>query len=269
MSAENSREPKPSAQQASAFDKCLVDPDRATASRLRLRRTRAIGLSAFVELSVLAALLIWPLFATGTRLIRREFIPLPPYGHHSEPPAAERSSRPQPPINHGPLAHRGIAIPIHPPHSVSSGGSGEPNGPDIQGIDLGPGVSSNTPSNLLDIGGNTAGPPPPAVEAPAHHAAAAPIRRSEGVQSALLIHRVEPCYPPLAQQIHREGTVQVHAVISRDGTIESLEVLSGDPLFIRCALDAVRQWRYRPTLLGGEPVEVDTYITVNFRISHQ
>jgi protein TonB len=78
----------------------------------------------------------------------------------------------------------------------------------------------------------------------------------------LLIHRVDPVYPALARQIHLEGTVQLYAIIGRDGTIQSLEVLSGHPLLIQSARDAVRQWRYRPTLLNGEAVEVETSITV-------
>jgi periplasmic protein TonB len=133
-------------------------------------------------------------------------------------------------------------------------------------MDLGPAVPPNVPPNLLGLDTTIAGPQPPAPEPP-KHTASAPIRRSEGVQSALLIHRIEPRYPPLAIQARREGTVQIHAIIARDGSIESLEVLSGDPLFIQSALEAVRQWRYRPTLLGGEPIEVDTYITVNFRLT--
>ncbi len=63
-----------------------------------------------------------------------------------------------------------------------------------------------------------------------------------------------------------QGTVVLHAIVSREGRITSLEVVSGPPLFVQAALDAVRQWRYRPTLLGGEPVEVETTITVVFRL---
>ena len=86
---------------------------------------------------------------------------------------------------------------------------------------------------------------------------------------AQLIRRVEPAYPRLAIQIHREGRVELHAIISTDGTIESLEVISGDPFFIQSALFAVRQWRYRPTILNGRPVEVDTHITVIYTLSHE
>lgn len=80
----------------------------------------------------------------------------------------------------------------------------------------------------------------------------------------MLVQRVEPQYPPLARQIHREGTVELHAIIGTDGTIQSLQVVSGDALFVQSALDAVRQWRYRPTVLDGQPVEVETYITVSY-----
>jgi protein TonB len=82
----------------------------------------------------------------------------------------------------------------------------------------------------------------------------------------MLIHRVEPVYPTLARQIGRAGRVELRAVIATDGSIQSLQVVSGDPLFYQSALDAVRQWRYRPTVLNGEPVEIDTFISVIYHI---
>ena len=83
----------------------------------------------------------------------------------------------------------------------------------------------------------------------------------------MLTHRVEPSYPPLGRQLRHEGRVELHALIATDGTIQSLEVISGDPLFIHSALDAVGKWRYRPTILNGQPVEVDTHITVVYTLS--
>jgi protein TonB len=83
---------------------------------------------------------------------------------------------------------------------------------------------------------------------------------------ALLIRRVQPDYPPLARQTRREGRVELHAIIATDGTIQSLEVMSGDALFRQSALEAVRQWRYRPTVLNGQPVQVDTTITVIYTL---
>jgi protein TonB len=73
-------------------------------------------------------------------------------------------------------------------------------------------------------------------------------------------------YPILPRQIGRGGRVELRAIIATDGTIQSLQVVSGDLLFYRSALDAVRQWRYRPTVLNGEPVEIDSFITVIYNI---
>lgn len=79
-----------------------------------------------------------------------------------------------------------------------------------------------------------------------------------------LVHKVEPRYPEIAQQLHIQGPVVIKAVISRGGLIERAAVESGQPLLARAALEAVRQWRYRPYILNGEPIEVETEITVNF-----
>ncbi len=92
------------------------------------------------------------------------------------------------------------------------------------------------------------------------------VIRPTDIQEALLVHRVQPVYPPLAVHARVEGRVQLHAIIGRDGTVNSLEVISGQPLLVRAALEAVSQWRYRPTLLSGEPVEVETYVTVIFQL---
>ena len=102
-------------------------------------------------------------------------------------------------------------------------------------------------------------PPPPAV-------AAHPLRISRMMEGNL-VYRVQPQYPPLARQARVQGTVLLHATISREGKIENLQVVSGHPLLVPAALDAVRQWRYRPYVLNNEPVEVETQITVNFTLS--
>ena len=86
------------------------------------------------------------------------------------------------------------------------------------------------------------------------------------VQSAKLTAQPKPVYPPLARQARIQGTVRLEADISKDGTIENLKVISGHPLLIQAALDAVKQWRYQPTLLNGVPVEVVTTVDVNFTL---
>lgn len=92
------------------------------------------------------------------------------------------------------------------------------------------------------------------------------IRVSSGVQAAKKVRNVEPIYPPLAKQARIQGTVKLEAIIGKDGLIQNLIVLSGHPLLVQSALDAVQQWRYQPTLLNNEPVEVVTYIDVHFRL---
>jgi periplasmic protein TonB len=92
------------------------------------------------------------------------------------------------------------------------------------------------------------------------------IKQGGSVQQAMLVSQTRPAYPPLAIQAHIQGDVVLHAVIDAEGRVSELQVISGHPLLIRAALEAVRQWRYRPTMLNGEPVEVDTTITVLFRI---
>jgi protein TonB len=92
------------------------------------------------------------------------------------------------------------------------------------------------------------------------------VRVSAGVTDGLLIHRVEPIYPPVAQQAHIQGTVVLAAVIDKGGNVQSLQVVSGPPLLVRAAIDAVKQWRYQPLLVNGQPIEVETIVTVNFHI---
>jgi len=110
------------------------------------------------------------------------------------------------------------------------------------------------------IGGMGGAPPPPK---PTQQR----IRQGGSVQAALLVNKVQPVYPPLARQTRISGTVRLHAIISKSGSVESLEVISGHPLLVRAAMDAVQQWKYKPTLLNGEPVEVDTTIDVIFSLN--
>jgi periplasmic protein TonB len=94
------------------------------------------------------------------------------------------------------------------------------------------------------------------------------VRVSQGVTQGLVIHRVQPIYPQMAKIARVQGAVVLAAIIGKDGTIQNLHVLStASPLLNQAALDAVKQWRYRPYILNGEPVEVDTQITVNFTLS--
>jgi periplasmic protein TonB len=118
----------------------------------------------------------------------------------------------------------------------------------------------NGRGNVMDsvFGSRVVAPPPP--PAP-HHP---PVSR---MMEGNLLHRVQPDYPLLARQVRVQGQVVLRAMISREGTIENLQVLSGHPMLVQAAVNAVRQWRYRPYVLNGEPVEVETQVTVNFHLS--
>jgi protein TonB len=93
------------------------------------------------------------------------------------------------------------------------------------------------------------------------------VRVSAGVQQGLLIRKVTPTYPALARQARIQGTVVLQALIGKDGAIQNLRVVSGHPMLTGAALDAVKQWRYKPYYLNNEPVEVDTTINVIFSLS--
>jgi len=92
------------------------------------------------------------------------------------------------------------------------------------------------------------------------------IRVGGNVQSAKMIRQVQPVYPQIAKTAHVSGTVLLHAIISKDGSVQELQYVSGPPLLMKAAMDAVREWRYQPTLLNGEPVEVETTISVIFSL---
>jgi protein TonB len=133
--------------------------------------------------------------------------------------------------------------------------------PDVSnlGVDGGTGTARrgvfNSIGNTVDIAPS---PPPPA---PAH-----PLKVSHWAEGNI-IYRLQPNYPPIARQARIQGTVELRAIISKAGTIENLIVVSGHPMLVKSAIEAVRQWRYRPYLLNSEPIEVETEITVNFVLS--
>jgi protein TonB len=110
------------------------------------------------------------------------------------------------------------------------------------------------------IGGVGGAPPPP-------KPTQTRIRQGGNVTAAKLMNKVQPMYPPLARQTRISGTVRLHAIIGKNGQVEQLEVMSGHPLLVQAALDAVKQWKYQATTLNGEPVEVDTTIDVIFSLN--
>ena len=138
--------------------------------------------------------------------------------------------------------------------------------PDMGAVGVSGGVPGGVPGGQMGgviggvIGGMGGAPPPP-------KPSQSRIRQGGNVQAARLMNKVQPAYPPLARQTRISGTVRLHAIIGKDGSVQQLEVMSGHPLLVQSALDAVRQWRYQPTTLNGDAVEVDTTIDVIFSLN--
>jgi periplasmic protein TonB len=135
--------------------------------------------------------------------------------------------------------------------------------------DMGSGVPGGVPGGIPGgsaggvIGGIIGNTPTavPKIAAPTR------VRVSQGVSNGLLIRKVQPVYPPLARQARIQGQVVLHAEISKEGTIQNLQLISGHAMLAPAAIEAVKQWRYKPYLLNGEPVAVDTEVIVNFSLS--
>ena len=245
-----------------ALARCLVEGDPETASRARRARRKSFGVSLAIEIFLLAVLVVAPLLSSVAQPPHHRILPpqltfLGAWRAHNlnqrnAPMTTTRNSAILNPYSQ-------IAHPVEIVGIRHAEDSGEVPAPEMPGIYV-PGavqVLETARQSLMADPPHNAQP----VQQEKH-----PVKLSEGVVQAQLIARIEPEYPRLAVQTKTEGTVRLHAIISRDGRITSLDVLSGHPFLVRAALDAVRQWRYRPTMLNGEPVEVETTITVIFRL---
>ena len=126
---------------------------------------------------------------------------------------------------------------------------------DAQAPSLGAVASANTVA-LPNLGGVTKAPTP----------VLQTLHVSQGVSRGLLVKQVQPVYPPMALRLRTEGSVELLATISKDGDISAVKVLSGDPQLAHSAADAVKKWKYKAYLLNGEPVEIQTPVTVNFKL---
>jgi periplasmic protein TonB len=240
---------------------CFVEGDAAEQVRERRKQRRALAVSIVLQVLIVVALVLFPLFSKGENIASRAvYVPAVPYfpgKPHSVgkiAPHRERSvSKSWRLFEPTSIAH---TISMHDNHRESVDNQGSSDGDYIPGTLEGqpiPGAPS-----IVNTHTETP-PPPPQTER---------IRVSESVIAARLVRRVQPVYPVLAIQVRREGRVELHAIIARDGSIEALEVVRGDPMFIQSALAAVRDWRYQPTLLNGQPVEVDTNIVVIYTLAH-
>jgi len=233
------------------FENTLITP----------RRKRGpICLGYIVEGVLLAALVLVPMLhvqALPESLIRNVIVPPPPAGA----PAKTSIAR----AVHPSSLTRFMPAPVSVPAIILPSRQ-EPDARSDALISGPPGaVPSGNGNGVPDGFGASALPLPP--EPPAKPPRTSRITVGGVVESARLIYEVKPDYPVLGKTAHVQGTVRLEAIIDKDGSVQSLRVLSGPPLLIPCALQAVAQWRYQPTLLNGAAVEVATEIDVNFMLN--
>jgi protein TonB len=191
----------------------------------------------------------------------------PPQLHWFDEPTLVPPSAPAPPTHGQPPSHSsnlsGESL-LQPPtipgtiaHPSEQPVASSPDGNNL-GVEGGTGTRGRGVFDSIGTSVEVAPPPPPAL--------GQPLKLSHWAEGNV-IYRVQPTYPALARQARIQGPVELQAIISKTGTIEHLVVVRGHPMLAAAALEAVRQWRYRPYLLNHEPIEVETEITVNFVLS--
>jgi periplasmic protein TonB len=232
------------------FDQLVV----SSAKGNKTNKPWTVALSATVQFVILGILILIPLIYTealpngmlNTFLVAPAPPPPPP------PPAAAVKEVVRPRIVQ---PEKMVAPTVIPKKVVIE----KDAAPDVgAGVAGGVGVIGGTGP----LGGIIGGAPPP----PPKPVITGPVRVGGNVMAAKAINRPSPEYPAIAKAAHVQGTIVLHAIISKDGTVQDLQYVSGPPLLMKAAMDAVKQWRYQPTELNGEPVEVDTTIQVIFTL---
>jgi protein TonB len=226
------------------------------------RRGWTTLVSFTLQVAGVGLLLLAPIVYTGgipqLDLVRRVFGPLPPAGAPTSP-VPRTVARSNSNYSNGVV----VAPPSIPPRIQMLDDRGAaPRTMDTGiGVPFGTGRPSTNNPVLNSIGERTQPfiPKPPA---PVAH-----VPRVSAMMEGYVIHRAEPAYPALARTARIQGAVELQAVIGKEGRIERLQVLRGHPMLVKAAVEAVQQWRYRPYILNGEPVEVETHVTVNFSLT--
>jgi periplasmic protein TonB len=243
------------------FDDLVV----SSANPTRTNNSWTVAVSAIIQACLLGILILIPLIYTEAlpKQMLTTFLvaPAPPPPPPPPPAAVQRIVKPV-----ARLIHNGqMMAPTVIPKKVEMIKE-EELPPDVGNVGVVGGVpggiAGGSAGGVLGgiIGGAGSGMPPPPKSAPSR------IRVGGNVQAASLVRKVDPIYPPIAKTAHISGTVVLHAIIGKDGSVQNLEYVNGPPLLMKSAMDAIKQWRYKPTMLNGEPVEVDTTISVVFSL---
>ena len=226
----------------------------------RTRRGWTTLTSFVLQAVMIGLLLLIPLLQTAGVPLGRA---LPTPISWGAPPAA------RPPITHehvnvvnqSDLADNRLIEPRSIPHHIAMIDESVP--PPQVSYNSGPGVEGSTGTGSADGVWKALGSARPAVVLPIAPGTVRPFRTSYILEGSL-IRRVQPIYPPLARTARIQGPVILAAVISKEGTMEHVQAISGHPMLVPAAVAAVSQWRYKPYILNGEAIEVETQITVNF-----
>jgi periplasmic protein TonB len=222
----------------------------------RTHKSWTVLLSTIVQGLILGIMILIPLIYTEAlpKTLLTTFLVAPPPPPPPPPPAAAPVKVIRPKI----IPTQTMTAPRVIPKNVAIV---KDEAPDLAGVDGGFGVAGGTGAGGV-LGGilGSSGPAPPKIAAPAR------IKVGGNVQAAKMLRQTLPIYPQIAKTAHVSGTVILHAIISKDGTVQELQYVSGPPLLMKAAMDAVHDWRYTPTQLNGDPVEVDTTISVVFSL---
>jgi periplasmic protein TonB len=236
------------------FDEMIVSGNKGEMARTH--KPWSVGLSVIIQVTIIAALALIPLVYTQAlpKAMLTTFLTAPPPPAPPPPPQQAVVKQVQPKKT---FAVNQTVAPTMIPKKVEI--VQDEAAPAVNPSDA-PGIAGGTGDVLGGVGTGAAPslPPPPA----------APKRIMVGgdVQAAALINKVTPDYPPIAKTAHVTGTVVLRAIIAKDGSIERLQYVSGPSLLMQSAMNAVKEWRYRPTMLNGQPVEVDTTVDVVFSL---
>jgi periplasmic protein TonB len=233
--------------------------------RLKTQRGRTTTFAIFLEIIAIGIMVLLPLIFTEAlpKQMTMSFLVAPPPPPPPPPPAAA-------PVKivkqiQTDIVNGALRTPTKIPQKIQMIKEEEAPAPVMASSGVVGGVPGGIPGGQMGgvIGGIISSTPVavPKVATPQR------VRVSQGVSTGLLVRKVNPTYPPLARQARIQGQVVLRAQISKEGSIEGLTLVSGHPMLAPAAIDAVKQWKYKPYLLNGEPVEVDTEVLVNFTLA--